>query len=387
MSEPSLKVELQKVTTSGYHDISSYVRSFSLSRGRSRQLDKFEAGQLNIVFNNNTRAFDPLYTSSPFYGAIVPRANIKVTVGGFIAFSGAVTDWNLAYDVSGQSNATLVAADLFSVVSQQIFTISSTIPGTLGDQFGYSGVSEPDLGINWSTSVGTVSGIASSATSHTITGLNVLEFWQTLERSERGYLFVGRDGLINFYGRNQENNTGIVLADDGTGIGYVDLNVIYGTELLYNKAIMSRVDSSNNAAGTVTAKNPTSASSYGYSLYEDNGLIYDTDTELTDAVTTFVVEYGDPEYRFESASIALHGLSNANQNSLLALDLTDNIQIKFTPNGIGSALSKFVKVIGIELSGEPGSCVMTMRFEEIYNGYLVLDSDSYGLLDSYRLYW
>jgi hypothetical protein len=387
MTAPTLLVELSKVTTAGYHDISSYVKSFNLIRGRSRQLDKFESGQLNIVFNNNSRAFDPLYTSSPFYGAIVPKANIKITVGGYIAFSGAVTDWSLTYDVSGQSDATLSAADLFSVVSQQIFTISSTIPGTLGDLFSYSGVSEPELGINWSTSLGTVTGIASSATSHTILGLNVLDFWQTLERSERGYLFVGRDGLINFYGRKQQNNTSVVLADDGTGISYVNLNVIYGTELLYNKAIMSRVDYVNNAAGTVTAKNASSGTAYGYSVYEDSGLIYDTDAELTDATTTLVVEYGDPEYRFDSASIALHGLSAINQNALLALDLTDNIEIKFTPNGVGSALSKLVKVIGIELIGEPGFFMMTMRFEEIYNGYLVLDSDSYGLLDSYRLYW
>lgn len=387
MASPTLKVELQKVTTSGYHDISSYVRSFSITRGRSRQLDKFESGQLSISFNNNARAFDPLYTSSPFYGAIVPRANIKVTFGSYIAFSGSVTDWNFSYDVSGESIATVVAADLFSIVSQQVFTISTAVAGTLGSMFGYSGVSEPELGINWSTSIGTITGSASSATTHNIQGLNVLEFWQTLERSERGYLFVGRDGLINFYGRNQVNNTAVVLADDGTGIGYTDLSVVYGTELLYNKAIMSRVDYANTPAGTVTVKNTTSATSYGYSTYEDSGLIYDTDVELTDAATSFVSEYGDPEYRFDSASIALHGLSAANQNSLLALDLTDNIQIKFTPNSVGSALSKFVKIIGIDHSGEPGSHTMTMRFQEIYDQYLILDDNSYGLLDSNVLGW
>jgi len=56
-----------------FEDVTSRVRSLSISRGKNRDLDRFNSGSLSVEFNNTDRAFDPLYTASPFARNIVPR--------------------------------------------------------------------------------------------------------------------------------------------------------------------------------------------------------------------------------------------------------------------------------------------------------------------------
>jgi hypothetical protein len=383
MPSPTVLVEISKVTTSGYHDITSYVRSFSIGRGRSRELDKFDAGQISITLNNRDRAFDPLYTSSPFNGAIVPRALIVITIGGVVSFKGIISDWNLSYDVSGQSIATVTAFDIFSIVSQQTFQTATSTSGYTTYVFINSVMSDSTIGFPGITLYGTVDSGQTFIDSQNIIGLNVLDFWQLLERTERGFLFASKSGSVTFRDRRDYRDSGVIMSDSGSDIAYSNLSVMYGTELLYNKAIMSR----RGGASAATAVNASSGTAYGYSTYEDSDLLYRTDAELVDASASLVYEYGEPEYRFDSATFDLHGLDAAKQASLLGLDMADVVTVKFTPNGVGSQISKTVRIIGISHDSEPGTHQMSFKFQEINNNYFILDSSSFGLLDSNVLGW
>jgi hypothetical protein len=109
--------------------VTSRVRSLSISRGKNRDLDRFNSGSLSVEFNNTDRAFDPLYTASPFAGNIVPRRDVRVLADGTAQYVGKVTDWNLGYDPSGQSIAELQASDAFTFLAQQVLT-----PGTASVQ-------------------------------------------------------------------------------------------------------------------------------------------------------------------------------------------------------------------------------------------------------------
>jgi len=51
-----------------FFDVTERVRNFSIRRGKSRQLDNYQAGACSVTLSNNDRAFDPTYTASPFYG-------------------------------------------------------------------------------------------------------------------------------------------------------------------------------------------------------------------------------------------------------------------------------------------------------------------------------
>ncbi len=108
-----------------FYDVSEYVRSVSVARGKSRQLDRFTAGGANIELNNNSRAFDPENTASPFFGQIIPKRTIKVETGGSAVFYGVVDDWNLNYDLSGLSLAGADCVDGFTLLAQRALSAST----------------------------------------------------------------------------------------------------------------------------------------------------------------------------------------------------------------------------------------------------------------------
>ena len=105
-------------------DVSPYFQTFSLQRGKSRELDRYEAGQASVTFDNRARTFDPTFESSPYFGQIVPKRLVRISVDNIIQFEGSVEDWNLEYE-SGNTNsrATLQAFDSFSYfVSAEVGT-------------------------------------------------------------------------------------------------------------------------------------------------------------------------------------------------------------------------------------------------------------------------
>jgi hypothetical protein len=113
-------------------DVTSYVSNISIDRGRNRNLDKFSAGTLSVELNNETRAFDPLYSSSPFVGNIIPRRSVKVTSGNVVQFTGIIEDWNFSYDVGGASKASIVAADAFTLFATQFVTAGTSTTQLVG---------------------------------------------------------------------------------------------------------------------------------------------------------------------------------------------------------------------------------------------------------------
>ena len=48
-------------------DVTEFVQSVSITRGRSRQLDEFNCGTATLTLWNKTRIFDPVNQSSPYW--------------------------------------------------------------------------------------------------------------------------------------------------------------------------------------------------------------------------------------------------------------------------------------------------------------------------------
>jgi len=77
----------------------------------------------------------------------------------------------------------------------------------------------------------------------------------------------------------------------------------------------------------------------------------------------------------------MNPLSASTQNSIAQLDLVDIVQVTFTPNGVGSAITKYVRIIGIEHDMSIDAHYVKLRFAEVDNEYFILDSDVFGRLD------
>jgi len=114
-------------------DVSEYVKDFSFNRGKSRELDRFQAGQASVRFNNNDRTFDPTYEDSPFRGQIEPRRQIRISVDDVVQYEGTIDDWNIEYDQGGNSIAVAVAFD--GIANLANIKLNSFTPGTSGAVF------------------------------------------------------------------------------------------------------------------------------------------------------------------------------------------------------------------------------------------------------------
>lgn len=359
-------------------DVTSRVRRFSLSRGRSSLFSSFPAGQLNVEFNNHDRAFDPLYASSPFAGDIVPRREIRATTGSAVVYTGWIDDWNYSYLPDGDSVAEAIAYDATSILSGQ--TLAAGTPTT---QLSGARVNDVLNQIAWSPTLRNIdTGQATLGTAVIQADTNAMSYLQQIASSEVGLVFVGKDGAVNFIDRAQGPTSASLVTFGGTGIPFQSLEVLYGSDSLYNSVILGRT-----GGGTATATDLESVADYGLRTLSQNDLLLSTDLALADTALALVQRYSQPEYLFNSLEVALHKLSSAQQAQILGMEIGSIGEVIFTPNGIGDPIERYVQVISINHTVSPDSHYVEFGFQSVESAYLVLDDAEFGKLDTYSLSW
>ena len=177
-------------------DITDRVASVNVKRGKNRELERYNAGSAGVTLHNEDRTFDPLNGSSPYAGNIIPRRGIRVTTASYPRFTGVIEDWNLDYDVSGKSDATIVAADAFTLLAQQSLTAGTATPQTTGARV-EAVLSMPTVA--WPLTQRNIdTGSAQVGADLFNTNDSALSYLQKVEASEQGQLFMDRQGNVRF---------------------------------------------------------------------------------------------------------------------------------------------------------------------------------------------
>ena len=359
-------------------DVTSYTRDISIRRGRSRQLDRFTAGAATITLDNRARRFDPLAGTAltPYAGQIVPRKEATISVSGVPIFSGQVEDWNLRYDLSGDSVAEAVCADGFALISQDTLAGSATTSQLTGAR-----ISSVLTAAGWPIGKRAIGTGDATLIADTIPAeANVLQYLQKVEASEPGAFFVNRAGNMTFRDRSDTQTfTGVSFADDGTGIQYQGIDVLYGTEELYTNVVVTR---SNGTAtiGTATAADATSQAAYGINTLAVETLL-SSDAQATDLAQYLLGKYQTPTYRVDALDVILEGMTSTQAGQVLGLELADVVKVTFTPNQVGTAIQQFALVDGIEHRINPNAHTIRLTLSATEVGF-VLDSEQFGVLDS-----
>lgn len=359
-----------------FYDVTDKVRSINVTRGKNRQLDYFDAGLANVVFNNQDRTFDPEYDASPFAGQIIPKRSMRISSGGEYLFWGVIDDWNLNYDPNNENTASAAASDAFTAFAQQALTASTATPQTSGQRVNAI-LSDP--AVNWPVEDRDVeTGVQNLIGDEIADGTNVLEYLRTVSRSEPGSFFIGRNGDVVFRDRRTpQTSGGLVLADDGTGIPYYGMKVVYGSELLYNEILIGSV-----TAGTVLAQDTDSINEYGVLALQRTGLLMDDAQDVADLAVYYARKYSQPEYRFEAVSLQVDQLTPSQQADVLGIEIGDVLQIKFTPGGVSPAISKYAEVIRVDNAIDPITHTITLGFSTLDFSLMVLDDLVFGKLDN-----
>jgi len=363
-----------------FYDVSQYVISVDIQRGKSAILSSFPPGECTVNFTNHTRIFDPLYTASPFYPEIVPRREIRVSSNGTAVFYGWIDDWDLAYQPSGDSIATAKASDALSNLGGQTldaFTPSIQKAGARID----SVLSRSEIA--WPSGLRDIDeGAVDMAANSVSADTNLVDYLQAIAGSDPGYVFVTNDGKVAFRDRRKAPTSATLVELGEGGIPFATIGVTYGSELLFN-----RVTASRQGGGTAIASDIASQNSYGIRdlTLSNTQLAYDAD--LVDYVVGQASLYSQPEYRFDQTTIALEKLSTVNQNKILGLEIGDVCKIAFTPNGIAPQIVRYIEVREINHNVQTEFHTVELGFNETRYAPLVLDDVVFGRLDVGTLSW
>lgn len=360
-----------------FYDVTDYVRSIAIKRGKNQALDQYDAGLLNVVFNNNDRTFDPEYEASLYYTQIIPKRQIRISSGGVLQFYGLIDDWNLTYEPDGDSLASASASDAFSFFANQTISERTNSVQQSGDRLNTI-LSLPE--IDWPLEERDIETGAMQLGADTVAAnTNALDYIRLISRSEPGSFFISKAGHVVFRDRRTgPSSGGTTLSNDGSGIPFNNLQVEYGSELLYNEIV---VDSALLETG-FQANAVDSIREYGIFNLTRTGLLINNDIDLEAYGTFLANKFKDPEYRFKSLQIVVDQRTPSQQAELLGLELGDVVEIKFTPNNIAPAISKYAEIIAIDNAVTATNHVMTLGFATLDFALLVLDDAVFGKLDN-----
>lgn len=358
-------------------DVSDRVRSIAISRGKNRDLERYTAGSLSVTFNNEDRYFDPVAGTAL---DLVPRIPIRVNMDGTATFRGSVNDWQFSYSTDGKSDAAVEATDDFVILARQNILSSGTASAqTTGERV--SAVLDMAT-VDWPADRRNIDTGDQSVLAQAFDGENALEYLQLVEATERGQLFMAKDGDLTFRSAGSSaarSDSLVTFADDGvSGIPFTNTAIDYGSELLYNRAVVS------SPTGTATAGDTLSQVTYGI-VQTDVEVLNTTSDELTETAEYIVAKYSQPELRFNSLTVTMETLSTLQRSQVLNLEISDVARILFTPNAVGSAIDLYGQIIRISHAQSPGRHDVTFGFDSLDFAPLVLDDAVFGKLDSGRL--
>jgi hypothetical protein len=371
-----------------FADVTEFVQSVSITRGRSRQLDEFNSGTATINLWNKTRTFDPLNQSSPYWiggttqqTGVVPRLPVQVLANGIPIYTGLVTDWDINYDLGFNDTATVQCADNFTVLANQqinAVTPSAEKTGTrINNVLNYS-----EINYQGARSIDTGSStLGAYAIAQDTTCLNYL---QQINTSEQGFLFMSANGTLTFKGRSSVLNpvSGATFNGDGTGLFFNSLMNQYGDELLYN------IINTQSPAGAVqTTSSSTSIAQYQAQSYSLLDLLNSTTTEVASLGSYLLGRYQNPILRFNGLQTQLSAMTTAQQNIALSLDLTSICTVvKNFVTGTPSSDSQTLIVSGVNHTITPGSHSVQLTFESTdSNSYFALNDTIFGTLSTSNL--
>ena len=229
-----------------FTDVSTYVRSIEVNRGRQHALDEFQTGTCAVVLDNTDDRFNPLNTSSPYYDSsagetkVKPFKKIRISAEydstTYRIFTGFITGYPESFGGQGvDATVRVTAVDLFKLfnlntIGSRGWLVGNSARSLIGEttKLGYEDEQELSsarinrlldaFGI--ATADRTVSTGRMDVQAGMSLDLNLLTALKQVEQAEQGQFFIGADGNCIFrdrnYKRTQQFNSNATF---GNGVG------------------------------------------------------------------------------------------------------------------------------------------------------------------------
>ena len=396
-------------------DISDYVRSFTVRRGRSHELDQIRPGALTMVLDNRDGRFDPSYTSGAYYPDV--KLNVPVSVRAvhnsitYDLFYGFSDGWTLNYPGQTDSTATLEATDGFKMLARAASTTAQSAEqsdsriGQLLNDAGWPAAVRRALEtgdiwcIDWTPpSDGSVVAVRQSSGAYMVRGggtiidyyaegsASVLSLIRQVEQTEGGVVFVAANGDFTFHNRYYRSlsSSQATYGDSGSELKYSQVTVGFDDTQLWNRV---RVTSALDGAVTQSASDTTSITDNGLRTMTLSNLLLSSDNHSAGLALWLRDRWSDPQLYVHGMTVRPQRDPSALWPRVLGDDISTKLTVRRRP-AAGNTIEVDVFVDGITHTVTPKSWTTTYflsNAEGVYDDYLLLDDATDGLLDTNKL--
>lgn len=349
-------------------DVSAYVESFSINRGRNRELDQMQAGTLQMVLSNLDRRFDPTYTGSPYGNANirpVKRIRVRAAYSGSIysLFSGFIESWGMEWHGFADSVAPITASDAFKPLNLaklnttfpvqtsdlRINAVLDAVSWTVGSPQWILG--DAILGLLGSTTVLGPTGDRSVAPGQSVIAASALadtsalQHMQDVAASEFGLLFIDHDGVLTFVNRNAVATAQRMWATFGEQeYPYVDITLAYDDTDIWNQV---RVTASG---GVVQIAEDAASKAAYFTRTLTLSTLQNSDAQALSLATLLLSRHKDPSLQITAMTLDGDANPNAIYPHMLGRDLGSQVTVVRRPPYGGSPITQLSSIQGIAVN-------------------------------------
>ncbi|HEY3484613.1 MAG TPA: hypothetical protein VGK49_04470 [Ilumatobacteraceae bacterium] len=403
MITPTVEVFFDDVTPT---DISCYAHSWDLRRGRAREFDEITAGVGKVGLRNHSGTFVPYdvvaggsalldetgeelldeagellldESASVFATNIRPGKRMRVTVLGFVVFDSSIDDWNYWYDPSGRADAEIEAVDaLADLAARRLSAHTATSEQRAGERL-TALFARPE--INYTGAVDFDRGVDRLQGNAIAEGESLLTEAQLIARTDRGYFFASRTNTVTYRDRRAAAvvESSIEFSDDCSETPLTMIGPEFGRESWHPRVTVQRL------GGTVQVADRSGGTNIRTLAL--SGLLLLSDFYSANLAEFLADTYSEPRTRIRSLIVNLDGISTAQAEAVVALELGDVVTVTWTPEGISGEVTQELVVEGIRhsKSNSTGYLVELQLSQRVQSGVFTLDSATLGVLDQSAL--
>ena len=374
-----------------FADVTDGARNIQINRGRRDINDQFAAGTMSFILDDTAAGgvFNPFASDSPYYDpsndqpGLAPMRLVRLYRESELLFVGRVVNYNYQFGLDGNDAVEVDSVDDFYRLAQTVTDDTSLSKELSGARISaILDLTEVDYpsGAARSIATGTVE-IGGGGDYNLELGQNVLDYLRLINETERGRLFIDREGVLTF-----QNRIGATLStpaasfhDDGTNYPYRNVDISFGADKVVNQVYVQTL---NNKTGF--AQDSDSQDKYFIQSIAVTAALLDTDA-AAQALADYLIN-PDPEATFTAIEVAFAQLSDAQRDVVATIDIGDTISIEksFINGASTTQLAQELAVEGVEhyidTAGGHVARFYTSPTTIVFE--LILDDAVYGVLDA-----
>ena len=231
------------------------ILSVSIRRGREQQNLFLNAGTAYVILNNQSGAFDPSNTSSPWYGTLVAGMQVQISGNGIVIYTGYLED--NAVDQGIYPTVSLTFVDGIATFGKTM------IPALATSQYQETAAARAARILDasgWSATARSLTGTTQMMS--TTLGLAAMDLLEQCANVIGGRFYISRTGVATLVPLSDKFSrpTQLLFSDQGDANSVLYDGVITnpGTDYVYNEGVVYRGPGQTQ----VSAKYTPSVSTY-----------------------------------------------------------------------------------------------------------------------------